>query len=103
MMLGIDWWNNLVSVAHSPYRAIGFRGPPFAAVNFRTCEDYDYATLGNIASGWQWRGADTNYRFRVGLQCYDGPRLLCEKCVVSEFWKQRSAWLIVILRHKGFP
>jgi hypothetical protein len=58
---------------YSPTCETGLRGAPFAAVNVHVREDYNWATSLNIATGWQWRGRESDHRFRVGLQCFDGP------------------------------
>ncbi len=58
---------------YSPTCATGFRGAPFSAVNLHIREDYNFATSINLATGWQWRGMESDHRFRVGLQCFSGP------------------------------
>jgi hypothetical protein len=50
-------------------------GGPYAAINGHTREDEGWITGVNVVSGWQWRGADTRHRFRVGMQYYTGPAL----------------------------
>ncbi len=60
-------------VQYSPTCATGLRGAPFCAVNVHTREDYDFSTSINLAAGWQWRGMESDHRFRAGLQCFNGP------------------------------
>jgi hypothetical protein len=50
-------------------------GGPYAAVNGHSREDFGWITGVNVVSGWQWRGAATQHRFRVGMQYYHGPAL----------------------------
>ena len=50
-------------------------GGPFAAVNGHTREERNWASSINFVGGWQWRGDQTQHRFRVGMQYYQGPAL----------------------------
>jgi hypothetical protein len=50
-------------------------GGPYAAANGHTREDEGWITGVNVVSGWQWRGAESDRRFRMGLQYYHGPVL----------------------------
>jgi hypothetical protein len=50
-------------------------GGPFAAINGHTREDFDWQTSVNVVTGWQWRGVNTDHRFRAGVQYYSGPAL----------------------------
>lgn len=54
------------------------RGAPFAAINGHTREDFGYITSVNIQAGWQWRGAESQHLWRMGLQYYSGPALQWE-------------------------
>lgn len=60
---------------YSPFLFNGLRGMPFAAVNWHVREDHNWTTGRNVVAGWQWRGEDTNHRYRIGLQYYNGPSL----------------------------
>lgn len=60
-------------VQYSPTCVTGLRGAPFSAVNIHIREDYNFSTSINVATGWQWRGVESDHRFRVGLQCFNGP------------------------------
>lgn len=51
------------------------KGGPYAAVNGHTREDEGWISGVNVLSGWQWRGTDTQHRFRIGMQYYQGPAL----------------------------
>jgi len=53
----------------------GCRGAPFAAFNVHLREDFDFETSINVVAGWQWRGPQTDHRFRAGVQYYDGPSM----------------------------
>lgn len=48
-------------------------GGPFAAINGHTREERNWASSVNFVGGWQWRGEQTQHRFRVGVQYYQGP------------------------------
>lgn len=50
-------------------------GGPVAAINGHSREDFDWITGVNVISGWQWRGEQTQHRFRIGMQYYHGPAL----------------------------
>lgn len=71
-----DPWEFQTGAEYSPLVFNGLRGSPFLAVNgqFRQDRSWDAAGL-SIITGWQWRSASTNHRFRVGLQYYDGDSL----------------------------
>lgn len=60
-------------VQYSPTCETGLRGAPFSALNVHIREDYNFATSINLAAGWQWRGMESDHRFRLGLQCFNGP------------------------------
>ena len=60
--------------------SLGFLGPrtliPHAwAINGHSREDQNWVTGVNVVSGWQWRGAGSQHRFRIGMQYYQGPAL----------------------------
>lgn len=54
------------------------RGAPFAAINGHTRQDFDYITSVNLQAGWQWRGAESQHLWRMGLQYYSGPSIQYE-------------------------
>lgn len=54
------------------------RGAPFAAINGHTRQDFGYITSVNVQAGWQWRGAESQHLWRMGLQYYSGPALQYE-------------------------
>lgn len=59
---------------YSPLNS-SLRGAPFAAINGHTRQDFDYITSVNMQAGWQWRGAQSQHLWRMGLQYYSGPAL----------------------------
>lgn len=53
-------------------------GAPFAAINGHTRQDFGYITSVNMQAGWQWRGAQTQHLWRMGLLYYSGPSVQYE-------------------------
>jgi hypothetical protein len=73
-MTGVETkpWHFQFGAEYSPrYPAQGGRGTPFAAINARLMQEFDFD--GNITTqvGWQWRGS-RNELFRIGLQYFAG-------------------------------
>ncbi|MGD9854962.1 MAG: DUF1207 domain-containing protein [Planctomycetaceae bacterium] len=60
---------------YSSLAAIEPGGGPFAAVNVHLREEFDFGGGLNILAGWEWRGPDSNRRFRVGGQYYTGKEI----------------------------
>jgi hypothetical protein len=61
---------------YSPLIFNGVRGSPYIAVNGHFRQDQNWGQSGfNVVWGWQWRSMETNHRFRIGAQYYDGPSL----------------------------
>ena len=70
--IGTEPWHFQFGAEYSPrYPAQGWRGTPFAAVNARLMQEYDYDATFTVQTGWQWRGL-RNELFRVGVQYYTG-------------------------------
>ena len=63
---------------YTPMRANGLKGAPYFGINGHTRQDFNWITSINTVAGWQWQGAETNHRFRIGLQYYTGPALQWE-------------------------
>jgi hypothetical protein len=61
---------------YSPLHPFADRGhAPFAAVNIHLREDFGMGGSVNAEAGWQWRGAQTNHLFRIGLQYFNGKSM----------------------------
>lgn len=67
-------WEFQYGLEYSSPETTGLGGP-FAGVNGHTREDEGWITGLNVISGWQWRGSESQHRFRVGMQYYHGPAL----------------------------
>ena len=50
-------------------------GSPFVGINAHLRQDFDFDGVLNVMAGWQWRGAQSNRVFRLGVQYFDGPSL----------------------------
>ena len=65
-------WHFQFGAEYSPrYPAQGWRGTPFAAINARLMQEFDYDGNLTVQTGWQWRGS-RNELFRIGLQYMTG-------------------------------
>ena len=65
-------WHFQFGAEYSPrYPAQGGRGTPFAAINVRLMQEFDFDGNITLQGGWQWRGS-RNELFRIGLQYFTG-------------------------------
>jgi hypothetical protein len=65
-------WHFQFGAEYSPrYPARGGWGTPFAAVNVRLMQEYDFDGNITVQTGWQWRGM-RNQLFRLGVQYFGG-------------------------------
>ena len=65
-------WHFQFGAEYSPrYPAQGGRGTPFAAINARLMQEFDFDGNITFQTGWQWRGS-RNELFRIGLQYFAG-------------------------------
>ena len=65
-------WHFQLGAEYSPrYPAQGGLGTPFAAINARLMQEFDFDGNLTIQGGWQWRGS-RNELFRIGLQYFTG-------------------------------
>ncbi len=60
---------------YSSLKATNPTGAPFAAMNVHLREEFDFGGGLNILAGWEWRGPDSNRRFRAGVQYYTGKEI----------------------------
>ena len=65
-------WHFQFGAEYSPrYPARGGWGTPFAAINARLMQEFDFDGNLTVQTGWQWRGS-RNELFRIGLQYFTG-------------------------------
>jgi len=65
-------WHFQFGAEYSPvYPARGGWGTPFAAVNVRLMQEFNFDGNFTLQTGWQWRGS-RNELFRIGLQYFNG-------------------------------
>ena len=65
-------WHFQFGAEYSPrYTAQGWRGTPFAAVNARLMQEFNFDGNITFQTGWQWRGS-RNELFRIGMQYFAG-------------------------------
>jgi hypothetical protein len=60
---------------YAPVESQRWGGAPFAGINGHWREEFSGQTGLNVVAGWNWQGAGTGHRLRLGLQFYDGPSL----------------------------
>lgn len=60
---------------YAPMESQRWGGAPFAGINGQWREEFSGQTGLNVVAGWNWQGAATGHRLRLGLQFYDGPSL----------------------------
>lgn len=60
---------------YTPIARVPLKGAPYAAINGHLRQDFDFGGAVNIQTGWGWQGVESKYRFRAGLQYYNGPSM----------------------------
>ncbi len=72
---GSEPWEFQFGTEYSSRKATCPSGAPFAAVNVHLREEFNFSGGLNILAGWEWRGPDSNRRFRAGVQYYTGKEI----------------------------
>lgn len=65
-------WEFQFGAECGPSRPTGSQGAPFWAINAHLRQEVDFGGSFTAEAGWAWRGADTGYLLRVGVQYFTG-------------------------------
>lgn len=69
---GSEPWEFQFGAEYSPITHPGFRGDPFAAVNFHLRQEVNFGGSFVVQLGWQWLSVANGSRLRTGFQYFNG-------------------------------